>query len=493
MVEPRWEVKIGSPVTATDGDYGCLQELLVDPQERRVVGLFVRPHGLLPYHPVVVPENVISDASENEVRLKLSRDEVEALPEYLPHSELAVNDRNYQVDDEWFLHRGKPGTELEDAANSGARGMINNQFRGSARQHLGLLVRAGQQVFCQDEHAGLVLLILLEPGGRVKGFVLHTRPLLGRNLIVPIAWVHEVERNRVYLSVEKRDLESLPDYGLDDALAEEVKAALWSDEILRNTDCNEIGVSVEDGIVRLKGHVSTGRNKTRAEEAACSIAGVLGVENDLVLDQDLANGVAQALGNDERTRLGKISVGAQNGFITLNGHVNSAAIRDAAAVIAASIPQVRGVINTIQAPKVVINPKEHQVWQPLIGKEVSAADMQLGHVKKVIIDPRNRLVTAFVARGIFPDLQDKDDYRLPGEEPRQERSVVIPIAAVRYATDDSVLLEVRGVEAALYRAFDPANFINPPAEWQPPYPYCWEQVLFDGERLEERRNKYGSL
>ncbi len=449
MVEPRWEVKIGSPVTATDGDYGQLQQLLVDPGQERVVGLLVRPQGWLPYHPVVVPENVIADASENEVRLNISREQVEALPEYLSDSELVVNGRNYEVDDEL------------------------------------LLMRAGQRVFCQDEYVGWVGLILLEPGGQVKGFVLHEGHPLGRNLIVPITWVHEVDGNRVYLSLEKKDLQRLHDYRLDHALTAEAKNALWFDEILRNTDYNEIGVSVEDGNVKLHGHVMSASNKTRAEQAAGAVAGALGLENGLVVDDDLVTSVAQALGNDDQIRFEQISVGARNGFITLNGHVHSVDLREADGVIAASVPQGRGVINYLRAPNVVIDPKEHQVWQPLLGNEVSAADMQLGHVERVIINPRNRRVTSFVTRGTFPDPQAKDDYRLPGDDPQQERSVVIPIDAVRYATDSSVLLDVRGAEAARYRAFDRAGFISPPAEWQPPYPYRWEQVLFDKGRLEE--------
>jgi hypothetical protein len=214
------------------------------------------------------------------------------------------------------------------------------------------------------------------------------------------------------------------------------------------------------------------------------VAGVLGVQNDLVLDKDLANSVAQALGNDERTRLEQISVGAQNGFITLNGHVHSAAVRDAAGVIAASVPRVRGVINIIHLPNAVIDPKEYRVWQPLIGTQVSATDMQLGQVEKVIIDPQNCRVTAFVARGCFPEPGNKDGYSLPGLDFRPERRVVVPIEALRYATDSSVLLEIRAAEAALYRSFEPADFVSPPAGWQPPYPYRREQVLFEGGRTE---------
>jgi hypothetical protein len=213
MAEDRWEVRIGSPVTTTDGKYGHLQQLLVDPQEAQVVGLLVRPPGLLPYHPVVVPESAIAGASEDEVRLNIRREEVQVLPEYQPEAVLVLDGQIYEVADE---------------------------LSGPEREHQGLLIQAGQQVFCQDELVGWVSLILLEPGGRVRGFVLHTGHLFGRNLIVPATGIQEVRRNHVYLSMEKADLESLPDYGLDDALAAEVEKALWSDEILCNTDYSEI-------------------------------------------------------------------------------------------------------------------------------------------------------------------------------------------------------------------------------------------------------------
>jgi hypothetical protein len=111
--------------------------------------------------------------------------------------------------------------------------------------------------------------------------------------------------------------------------------------------------------------------------------------------------------------------------------------------------------------------------------------MYLGYVEKVIINPCNRRVTAFVTRGCFPEPRYHDNYRMPDEVSPQESSIVIPIDAVRHVTDSYVLLEVTGAEAALNRSFEPADFISPATDWQPPYPYRWEQVLFDGQRLEE--------
>jgi hypothetical protein len=219
---------------------------------------------------------------------------------------------------------------------------------------------------------------------------------------------------------------------------------------------------------------------------------VLALENDLVLDQDLVTSVAQALGKNELTQPERISVGAQHGFVTLNGHVGSAAIREAAGSIAASVPQVRGVINDLKAPDLVIKAEKHPFLQPRIGQRVAATDMYLGQVEKVIINPYDRRVTAFVTRGCFPEPRYHDNYRMPDEVSPQESSIVIPIDAVRHVTDSYVLLEVTGAEAALNRSFDSSDFISPATDWQPPYPYRWEQVLFVGQRLEVPKSENGS-
>ena len=81
MNERRWEVRIVSPVVATDGDYGHLQELILDPEQERIAALVVRRHGLLPTHLVAVPEEAIANAAENEVRLKMRREQLDALSE----------------------------------------------------------------------------------------------------------------------------------------------------------------------------------------------------------------------------------------------------------------------------------------------------------------------------------------------------------------------------------------------------------------------------
>ena len=68
----------------------------------------------------------------------------------------------------------------------------------------------------------------------------------------------------------------------------------------------------------MRGHVATLLNKHRAEQAARSVAGVLGVENHLVVDDELVIDVAQALGRDARRPAGFAAASpapADNGVI----------------------------------------------------------------------------------------------------------------------------------------------------------------------------------
>jgi hypothetical protein len=114
--------------------------------------------------------------------------------------------------------------------------------------------------------------------------------------------------------------------------------------------------------------------------------------------------------------------------------------------------------------------------------------MQLGHVEQVIIDPHSRRVTAFITHGCFSDRLRTDQDDLLDLRPPLERRVVVPIRAVRYETDSSVLLNVSSGEAACYRDFDSADFVSPPEGWQPPYPYQRNEVLFKQESRDEPKN-----
>jgi sporulation protein YlmC with PRC-barrel domain len=73
-------VRRGAHVEATDGRVGQVDEFLVDPRDEHVTHLIMREGHLWGQKDVSIPLSAIGRIEEDTVYLKLSKDEVEALP-----------------------------------------------------------------------------------------------------------------------------------------------------------------------------------------------------------------------------------------------------------------------------------------------------------------------------------------------------------------------------------------------------------------------------
>ena len=70
MREPRLELKIGARVETKDGPFGHVHQVILDPSQRRVVGLVVRTR-LVPPDDRVLPIESIADATDERVVLHI--------------------------------------------------------------------------------------------------------------------------------------------------------------------------------------------------------------------------------------------------------------------------------------------------------------------------------------------------------------------------------------------------------------------------------------
>jgi osmotically-inducible protein OsmY len=139
----------------------------------------------------------------------------------------------------------------------------------------------------------------------------------------------------------------------DRELQEHVQHALdWEPSI----DAAAIGVSVDDGVVALRGDVKTHSEKAAAERVALRVFGVRAVANDLTVriaagqqhtDVDIAHAVASALRWNTRVPDEKVTVAVSNGWVTLRGEVPWEYQRIAAADAVRDLAGVRGVTNGI--------------------------------------------------------------------------------------------------------------------------------------------------
>ena len=121
-------------------------------------------------------------------------------------------------------------------------------------------------------------------------------------------------------------------------------------------DAKDIGISVETGVITLRGNVSSYAEKMTAERVTLRVYGVKAVANDLAVhlphefvrtDTDIAQAVVSALNWNTNVPNDRVSVAVTNGWITLTGTLDWYYQRHAAARTVRDLMGVKGVTDNI--------------------------------------------------------------------------------------------------------------------------------------------------
>jgi osmotically-inducible protein OsmY len=121
-------------------------------------------------------------------------------------------------------------------------------------------------------------------------------------------------------------------------------------------DAADIGVSVDTGVVTLRGDIATYAARAAAERVALGVYGVKAVANDLNVrlpgqyqrtDSDIAQAAVNALQWNTMVPANRISVAVSNGWVTLKGKADWQYQKEAAARAVRDLTGVRGVSNEI--------------------------------------------------------------------------------------------------------------------------------------------------
>jgi osmotically-inducible protein OsmY len=276
----------------------------------------------------------------------------------------------------------------------------------------------------------------------------------------------------------------------DVAIKEYIYNAFWKDDVLRAIEYSEIDVDVKNGVVYLDGHIVSTASQNRIENAMRGIPGILGIRNNLVLDDKLTLEVATSLGKLEHTYNCKFFTGASHGVVSLNGIVSDENVKLLAEKCAASNPNVRGVINNVRVSGTEAELQDQPFLQPTIGESVYFLDGISGVVQQVIINPNNRRVIAMTIQGKFTDRRYELNSQTDGKARPPEQLVTVPMSVVRYLTRTSGFLSINSNETNRFIDFDFGSFSSPNVDWAPPYPYCPDDVLFP---IEQREMEYQIL
>jgi len=264
----------------------------------------------------------------------------------------------------------------------------------------------------------------------------------------------------------------------DAAIKETIHHALWKEDVLRAIEYYEIDVHVKNGFVYLNGHIVSTTSKSRIENALRAIPGILGIQNNLVLDDKLTLEIATSLGELEHTYNCKFFTGASHGVVSINGIVSDENVKSLAEKCAADNPNVRAVINNVRVSGTELELQDQPFLQPTLGEIIYFLDGISGVVKQVIINPHNRRVIAMTVQGKFTDRLYELNSMSDGKARPPEQLVTVPMNVVRYLTNASGFLYIKSTERNRYMDFDPSRFFAPLKDWKPPYPYCPDDVLF---------------
>jgi osmotically-inducible protein OsmY len=159
----------------------------------------------------------------------------------------------------------------------------------------------------------------------------------------------------------------------DQQIQEDVLAEFKWDARLK---ANEVGVSVNDGVVTLTGWVDSYTKKWAAEEAAHRVRGVKAVANDVEVrlpgssertDPEIAAAAVNALKWDNLIPSEKIKVTVSEGWITLQGEVEWQYQKEDAERDVRNLWGVKGVTNLISVkPRLKASELKEKVEQALL-------------------------------------------------------------------------------------------------------------------------------
>jgi len=173
----------------------------------------------------------------------------------------------------------------------------------------------------------------------------------------------------------------------DKDLKQHVESALdWEPSV----NAKDIGVSVDEAVVTLRGNVASFAEKVTAERVALRVYGVKAVADDLVVhlvsgfertDTEIAQAAVTALRWNTMVPHDRVTVTVNHGWLVLNGTLDWQYQKDAAARAVRDLTGVQGVTNSI-------------IVQPRV-KTIDVRDkIEAAFKRSAEIDARRVVVTA---------------------------------------------------------------------------------------------------
>jgi sporulation protein YlmC with PRC-barrel domain len=205
---------LGKTVRCTDGVYGELADVVIDPIEKRVTHLVVNPTRRDTIGSRLVPIELASGGEEREISLACPAAEVDGLDTveefaYLRLGEPPLNDPDWDVGVRDVL-----ATPYYEGSGFGGYGGDFGAFEGMTYDRIPkgeIEIRRSSPVFSEDgHHLGHVEGFVVDADDHISHLVLERGHLWGRrDVTIPIGSVAKVANDEVTVSLSKDDVGAL--------------------------------------------------------------------------------------------------------------------------------------------------------------------------------------------------------------------------------------------------------------------------------------------
>jgi len=189
------DLRLKAHVECTDGRIGRLENIVLNPDTKRVTYLVIRENDI-PNTQRIIPEGLVREATPDTIFLSMDKEKFDRMKNFIEEEYLPSNIMLYMAEGAgWDL--GTPaGVFVEHEAIPAG----------------GIVVHKGAGVFATDGHVGQVDEFLVEQvTGRITHLILREGHLWGKkDVSVPINQVDHYEDGKAYLKIDKSAVNDLP-------------------------------------------------------------------------------------------------------------------------------------------------------------------------------------------------------------------------------------------------------------------------------------------
>lgn len=215
-------IDLGSDVFGSDGEkVGSVERIVVDSNTKEI-HKFIVHRGFLTHNDKLVDIAMVSGQDDDGLRLDLTSDQVNELPDYVEERFVQVPEQDQSAMPFILPNAMGAGAYLYGAPNVG-RGYEGSQdsFFDAAPSvapvieqqsnipETDVMISEGTDVYGSDgDKVGSVGEILVSNDGAINGFVVSKGLIFKKNVRIPIDWVESADGSKIRLSVTSAEAEA---------------------------------------------------------------------------------------------------------------------------------------------------------------------------------------------------------------------------------------------------------------------------------------------